>query len=114
MSAHDVYLDQTQFYTASAGAAYAWRQVTVHADVLYGSGMRSGFANTEALPKYYPVNLGFEYRFKLEGLGDATFRLDATNLFDQSYELNDGTGIGVGAPKFGNRRGIFGGISCNY
>ncbi|HTB79634.1 MAG TPA: TonB-dependent receptor [Opitutaceae bacterium] len=114
ISTHDVYLDQTQFYTASAGVAYAWRQVTIHADVLYGSGMRSGFANTDTLPKYYPVNLGFEYRFKLEGLGDATFRLDATNLFDQSYELNDGTGIGVGAPKFGNRRGIYGGISCNF
>lgn len=114
IASHDVYLDQTQFYTATAGAAYAWRSTTVHADILYGSGMRRGFANTSELPAYYPVNLGVEYRFKLEGLGDATIRFDVTNVFDQSYELNDGTGIGVGAPKFGNRRGFYGGISCNY
>ncbi len=114
IATHDVYVDQNQFYTASAGASYAWKRATVHADILYGNGMRSGFANTEKLPAYYPVNLGFEYRFPLEGLGEATFRFDVTNLFDQSYELNDGTGIGVGAPRFGARRGFFGGLSCDF
>jgi hypothetical protein len=33
------------------------------------------------------------------------------NLFDQAYELRDGTGIGVGAPQWGQRRGFYGGIS---
>lgn len=41
-------------------------------------------------------------------------RLDVINLFDQVYEMNDGTGIGVGAPKFGNRRGIFGGLAQTF
>jgi hypothetical protein len=27
------------------------------------------------------------------------------------YLLNDGTGIGVGAPKYGRRRGIYAGVS---
>jgi len=114
IATHDVYRDQSQFYTATAGAAYGWRHATVHADVIYGDGMRHGFANTEKMPSYYPVNLGIEYRLKLERLGAATFRLDVTNLFDQSYELDDGTGIGVGAPRFGARRGFFGGVSCDF
>jgi outer membrane receptor protein involved in Fe transport len=114
IATHNIYLDQTQFFTSSAGASYAWRQTTVHADVIYGSGMRRGFANTETLPAYAPVNVGMEYRFKLAGSYEGTFRLDVINLFDQSYVLNDGTGIGVGAPKFGMRRGYFGGISCRF
>jgi len=114
IATHDVYRDQNQFYTASAGASYAWRQTTVHADVIYGSGMRDGFADTESLSAYYPVNFGIEYRLKREGPRAVTFRLDVTNLFDQSYELNDGTGIGEGAPKFGARRGIYGGITCDF
>jgi outer membrane receptor protein involved in Fe transport len=68
--------------------------------------MRRGFANTEALPAYCPLDIGAEYQFKLAHLGRMTLRLDVINAFDQSYELNDGTGIGVGAPRYGNRRGI--------
>jgi outer membrane receptor protein involved in Fe transport len=114
IATHNVHLDQTQFYTSSAGASYTWRQTTVHADVIYGSGMRDGFANTGTLPAYHPVNLGLEYRFKFSDSGEATLRFDVTNVFDQSYELNDGTGIGVGAPRFGARRGLYAGISSAF
>jgi hypothetical protein len=34
-------------------------------DLLYGSGLRSGFANTDELPGYYPFNLGFTHLFHL-------------------------------------------------
>jgi outer membrane receptor protein involved in Fe transport len=47
-------------------------------------------------------------------LGDAgilTVRLDVINVFDKVYEIRDGTGIGVGAPQYGPRRGIFFGLS---
>ncbi len=111
---HNVPLDQTQLYTASAGASYAWKQTTLHADFIYGNGMRSGDNNREKLPAYYPFNLGLAHRVPLGRSGLATLRLDVVNVFDQSYVLNDGTGIGVGAPKFGARRGIFGGISCAF
>jgi len=114
IATHDVYRDQNQFYTASAGISYGWRRATVHADIIYGDGMRRGFANTEKLPAYCPVNFGLEYRFRAGSLGVASLRFDVTNLFDQSYELNDGTGIGVGAPRFGARRGFFGGLSCDF
>ena len=109
---HWVFLDHDQRFTVSAGASYTYKDTTVYADLLYGSGLRSGFANTDELPGYYPVNLGFTYAFHLpEKYGRLQFRFDVTNLFDQSYELRNGTGIGVFAPQFGPRRGFFGGMS---
>jgi TonB dependent receptor len=109
---HWVFLDHDQRYTLSAGASYTYKDTTVYADILYGSGLRSGFANTDELPGYYPVNLGFTHAFHLpEKYGRLQFRFDVTNLFDQSYELRNGTGIGVFAPQFGPRRGFFGGMS---
>ncbi|HEX4118812.1 MAG TPA: TonB-dependent receptor [Rhizomicrobium sp.] len=32
---------------------------------------------------------------------------DILNAFDEVYEIRDGTGVGVGAPQFGARRGFF-------
>ena len=40
-----------------------------------------------------------------------TVRFDVVNLFDQVYELRDGSGIGVFAPQYGARRGYYVGIS---
>jgi outer membrane receptor protein involved in Fe transport len=109
---HWVFLDHDQRYTVSAGASYTYKDTTVYADLLYGSGLRSGFANTDELPGYYPLNLGVTHIFHLpQKYGQVRFRFDVTNLFDQSYQLRNGTGIGVFAPQFGPRRGFFGGIS---
>jgi outer membrane receptor protein involved in Fe transport len=44
-------------------------------------------------------------------LKPVTLRFDIVNLFDKIYELRDGSGIGVFAPKFGARRGFYAGIS---
>jgi hypothetical protein len=109
---HSVFLDHDQRYTVSAGSSYTYKDTTLYADILYGSGLRSGFANTDELPGYYPVNLGLTHTFHLpEKYGRMRVRFDVTNLFDQSYQLRDGTGIGVFAPQFGPRRGFFGGVS---
>jgi outer membrane receptor protein involved in Fe transport len=40
--------------------------------------------------------------------------LDIINLFDRKYEIRDGTGVGVGAPQYGARRGFFGGITKTF
>jgi TonB dependent receptor len=112
---HYVFLDHDQRYTLSAGASYTYKDTTLYGDILYGSGLRSGFANTDELPGYYPVNLGFTHVFHLpENYGRVQFRFDVTNLFDQSYQLRNGTGIGVFAPQYGPRRGFFGGISWAF
>ena len=37
--------------------------------------------------------------------------MDLINLTDQSVQLRDGSGIGVGAPQFLPRRAIYAGLS---
>ena len=113
---HSIYLDHDQTSTVSAGASYQWKpqDLRVYADMLYGSGLREDFANTGKLPAYYTFNLGFEKGFRLPGVGQAKARFDVVNLLDRVYELRDGSGVGVGAPQFGQRRGIYGGISIDF
>jgi hypothetical protein len=113
---HYIYLDHDQTSTVSAGASYFWKLAgtRVYADLLYGSGLRDGFANTGKLPAYDTFNLGLEQRFRLPHVGRAKARLDIVNLLDRVYELRDGSGIGVFAPQFGQRRGVYGGLSIDF
>ncbi|HVU32806.1 MAG TPA: TonB-dependent receptor [Opitutaceae bacterium] len=114
IATHDVHLDHDQLYTASAGVSYRSNGTLVSADVLYGSGLRSGFANTGHLPEYHPVNIGLQHDFGLGSNRQLRARLDVVNLFDEIYELRDGSGIGVGAPQYGSRRGVFGTLTFAY
>ena len=105
---HWVHLDHEQKLAASAGVSYRFGDSTVlGADVLYGSGLRSGFANTEHLPGYVQVNAAVSRSFETRGLGKFDVRVSAINLFDRSYELRDGSGIGVGAPQYAPRRTLY-------
>ena len=108
-----VHLDHEQRLTASAGIAYRWaNSVTLSSDALYGSGLRRGFANTEHLPSYTQINLAAEKTFDFgASFGKISGRLAVLNLFDRSYELRDGSGIGVGAPQFGPRRTFIAGVT---
>ncbi|MBV9273789.1 MAG: TonB-dependent receptor [Verrucomicrobia bacterium] len=108
---HWVFLDHDQRYTASAGVSYTFMNTTVYGDMLYGDGLRSGFANTEQVPAYWVFNLGISHTFKLPEYGRIQVRFDITNIFNNAYELRTGSGIGVFAPQFGPRRGFFGGVS---
>ena len=56
------------------------------------------------------VNLSAKHGFELGLLGQVDVRLDLINAFDKIYEIRDGTGVGVGAPQFGARRGLFIGV----
>ena len=104
--------DHDQLFTGSAGAVLnAWEGGRVSASSLYGSGLRRGFANTEKLSPYATVNLGVQQDFTGPDKAIWTARLDVLNVFDTAYQLRDGSGIGVGAPQYGTRRGIFGGLS---
>ncbi|WP_156963375.1 hypothetical protein [Muricoccus aerilatus] len=44
--------------------------------------------------------------------GDATWtaRFDVVNLLDKTYLIRDDTGIGMGTPQYGTRRGFFVGL----
>jgi outer membrane receptor protein involved in Fe transport len=41
-------------------------------------------------------------------------RVDVVNLADKSYELRDGTGVGVNAAQYGMRRGVFGSLRYEF
>jgi outer membrane receptor protein involved in Fe transport len=112
IAAHYIYTDHAQVLTASAGASYLWNGTRFSASMIYGSGLRSGFANTDHLPSYTQVNIGLSREFLFPGwTKPTTLRFDVVNLFDKTYEIRDGSGIGVFAPQFGPRRGFFVGIS---
>jgi outer membrane receptor protein involved in Fe transport len=107
-----IYTDHAQLLTASAGASYLWNGTRFSASMIYGSGLRDGFANTGTVPSYTQVNLGVSHEFKwLSDMKPTTLRFDIVNVFDTIYEIRDGSGIGVFAPQFGPRRGFFVGIS---
>jgi len=111
---HWIYLDHNQAVTASAGASYTWDNIRVYADILYGNGLRAGFANFQKLPPYYPLNLGIEQKVPLSKTETMKLRFDIVNVLDQVYELRTGTGVGVGAPQFGPRRAFYGGVSFDF
>ncbi|WP_439890244.1 TonB-dependent receptor [Ralstonia sp. 25C] len=104
INSHWVNLDHDQRLTASAGVSYKVWGTTWMADALFGTGLRNGFANTNHLPAYWQANLGAARDFNVPMLGKFKTRLTVLNIFDRSYQLRDGTGIGVGAPQFAPRR----------
>lgn len=112
---HTVHLDHDQTYTASAGASYqVLPKTALNFDAIYGSGLRSGFANTDALPQYVQVNAGITEDLDLLENNKTQLRFTVINLFDTPYELRNGTGIGVGAPQWGPRRGFFLGLAQSF
>ena len=62
------------------------------------------------------MNVGYEHIFHPNGSGKDAIKLrfDIVNLFDESYAIRDGTGVGVGAPQFGPRRAFYTGVSKSF
>jgi outer membrane receptor protein involved in Fe transport len=106
-------VDHQQLGSLSAGASYRWDGTNFSADLLYGTGLRRDGAtpNGDHVPAYLTVNLGVSHEFGWAGWKGLTARFDVLNLLDEVYEIRDGTGVGVGAPQFGARRGLFFGLS---
>ena len=111
---HWIFLDHDQRLTASTGVSYTWNDWRVATDFLYGSGLRRGFANTKSVPAYETVNVSLGRSFRVPQLGTFKVRFDVVNLFDKIYELRDGSGIGVFAPQFGQRRGFYGTVAYAF
>ena len=122
-----IYLDHDQTYTGSAGGSYLFRDgviggTRVGFDMLYGSGLRrdevlpdgSTIPNGAHVPTYIQVNLTASHHFVIPRAGPLDVRFDIVNVADKEYEIRDGTGVGVGAPQYGPRRGFFGGITKSF
>jgi hypothetical protein len=58
-----VYADHVQVWTGSAGVSYLLEGTRFSADLIYGSGLRAGFANTDHMPPYAQVNTGISREF---------------------------------------------------
>jgi len=115
IKSHYIYLDHDQTYTASAGGSYRFdggvlAGSKVGASMIYGSGLRKDgdVPNGGKLPGYAVVNLTVSHKFAGPGI---EIRADIFNVGDHIYEIRDGSGIGVGAAQYGQRRGFFFGIS---
>jgi outer membrane receptor protein involved in Fe transport len=117
LTTNHMQLDHQGRFTGSGGVSYdLLKNLRVHADFLYGSGLRAGFANFEELSPYCPVNVGLEYAWKMHaaGIRQLKFRFDCLNILDEPYELRNGTGVGIAAPAYGPRRGFFGGLTAVF
>lgn len=109
-----IFADHNQSWTGSAGAAYVFNMdsdwaTRVSADVLYGNGLRTSVVtpNDTALPPYATLNLSVTQKLPISASKGTQVRFDAVNVTDGSYQLRNGTGVGVGAPQFGMRRAFF-------
>jgi len=119
VASHYIHLDHEQQFTASGGVSYLWNHTTFSADFLEGSGLRASLTlpdgttvpNGDHLPYYTQINLGVNHIFHFTESSTLTARIDLINALDKVYQIRNGTGVGVGAPQFGPRRGLFFGIS---
>jgi outer membrane receptor protein involved in Fe transport len=115
IATHYIFTDHAQQLTSSAGASYLWEGTRFSASMIYGSGLRSGFANTDHVPSYTQVNVGVSHDFSIVAPNKpTTLRFDIVNLFDTIYEIRDGSGVGVFAPQFGPRRGYYFGVTQKF
>lgn len=121
---HYIYTDHSQRWTASGGATVTIKDgigtVVPTADFVYGDGLRAGdpagiVPNGGKLPAYFTMNLGVAQNLTGPGvLRGVSIRVDVVNLFDKVYLLRDGSGVGVGAPQYGARRGFFVGLHKTF
>lgn len=121
IATNSIFTDHSQRWTASGGASLTIHdgigKLTPSVDFLYGDGLRAEdpagiVPNGGKLPSYFTGNVGISQSFDgVSGLNGFSVRFDVTNIFDKSYLLRDGSGVGVGAPQYGARRGFFAGIT---
>lgn len=127
---HWVYLDHDQRVSGNFGVSYTFAEsahesTLVYADAIYGSGLRQDGGGAEdaggdpipngaSVPQYYSINLGVEQDFKIPHGRTLKARLDVVNVTDNAYELRSGSGIGVNAAQWGERRGFFGSLTLVF
>jgi len=74
-----------------------------------------GSVSSAAGGRHRNFNAGISQNFTGPGvLKGLTIRADVLNLFDNVYQIRSGSGVGVGAPQWGQRRGFFIGISKKF
>ena len=124
IATHSIFTDHSQRWTASGGGSVTIKnslgKLVPTADFLYGDGLRaddpSGIVpNGGKLPSYFTANFGIAQNFDGPGLLKGfSIRFDLINAFDKVYLIRDGSGVGVGSPQYGARRGVFFGVRKTF
>lgn len=130
VNSHWIYLDHDQFISANVGESYLWKEsdtksTLFYVDAVAGTGLRQDgpgyipgttdpIPNGSSVPDYYNINLGVEEDFRIPHNRVLKARLDIVNITDNSYALRSGSGVGVNAPQYGERRGFFGSIGLSF
>ena len=70
--------------------------------------------NGSSVGAYDELNVGVEESFKLGRNHVLKARVDVVNAGDAVYPLRTGTGVGVNAAQYGERRGLFGSLSYAF
>ncbi|HEV2285902.1 MAG TPA: TonB-dependent receptor [Steroidobacteraceae bacterium] len=117
-----IHLDHEGRVAASGGASYLWHGTRFSGDFVFGTGLRDDLVlpdgtvipNGDHTPSYVQVNVGVSHDFLLSGSGPLTVRFDVVNLLDKGYQIRSGSGVGVFAPQWGARRGLFGGVAWKF
>jgi hypothetical protein len=117
-----IHLDHEGRVAASGGISYLWLGTRYSADFLFGTGLRQALVladgsvipNGDHTPSYTQVNAGLSHAFDIGTRNPLTARIDVINLFDRVYPIRSGSGVGVFAPQYGPRRGIFGGLEWQF
>lgn len=124
ISSHYIFTDHSQRWTASAGGSLVIHDglgaLVPSVDMLYGDGLRAGdpagiVPNGGKVPSYFTANLGITQNIDGPGvMKGVSISFNVTNIGDKVYLLRDGSGVGVGAPQYGARRGFFAGIRKSF
>ncbi len=107
---HWVTLDDDQMFTGSGGTSYQLWGFLLTADGIWASGYRRGFANTGELPPIIQFNAAIVRNIRLPRFGKVEGRISMINVFDHTYQIRNGSGIGVFSPSFGPRRTLYAAI----
>jgi hypothetical protein len=117
---HYIHLDHDQTYTYSAGVKYrvSTTRTLFSTDLAAGSGLRATSPGRSpkgtSLPSYQQVNLSVVQPIETGLDKGLELRFDLLNVFDQVYQIRNGSGVGVGNPQLGLRRTFLAGLTQRF
>ena len=130
VNSHWIYLDHDQFISGNFGVSYLLKEsdrysTLFYTDAIVGSGLRQdggpipgdpddAIPNGASVPDYYNINMGVEQDIKIPHKRMLKARIDVVNITDNDYQLRSGSGFGVNAPQYGERRGFFGSLTLAF